>query len=141
MSAGVKANADGSAAIQVGGSDAIQISAALNTTLVGSLTSAGAVTGTNLFGQGQTWQSFTVGTQRISGTTYTNSTGRPISVAAYGGAGGANSTLSLVIDGFTIQAPNGAAGVTTSVTGIVPAGSTYSVTISAGTINGWRELR
>ena len=40
MTAAVKANNDGSAAIQVGGSDAIQISAALNTTFVGTVTSS-----------------------------------------------------------------------------------------------------
>jgi hypothetical protein len=38
MTAGIKANADGSAAIQVGGSDAITISAALDTTFVGTAT-------------------------------------------------------------------------------------------------------
>lgn len=36
MTAGIKANADGSGAIQVGGSDAITISAALNTTFAGT---------------------------------------------------------------------------------------------------------
>ena len=39
MSAGLKANADGSAAIQVGGSDAITITSGLNTTFVGTVTS------------------------------------------------------------------------------------------------------
>lgn len=48
MSAGVKANNDGSAAIQVGGSDAIQISAALNTTFVGTA----SVTGNLSFNSG-----------------------------------------------------------------------------------------
>jgi len=36
MSAGIKANADGSAAIQVGGSDAITITSGLNTTFAGT---------------------------------------------------------------------------------------------------------
>jgi hypothetical protein len=39
MSAGLKANADGSAAIQVGGSDAITITSGLDTTFVGTVTS------------------------------------------------------------------------------------------------------
>ena len=39
MSTGLKANADGSAAIQVGGSDAITITSGLNTTFVGTVTS------------------------------------------------------------------------------------------------------
>ena len=44
MSAGLKANADGSAAIQVGGSDAITITSGLNTTFAGTVTSTGVVT-------------------------------------------------------------------------------------------------
>ena len=39
MSTGLKANADGSAAIQVGGSDAITITSGLNTTFAGTVTS------------------------------------------------------------------------------------------------------
>lgn len=39
MTAGIKANADGSAAIQVGGSDAISITSGLNTTFAGTVTS------------------------------------------------------------------------------------------------------
>jgi hypothetical protein len=39
MTAGIKANADGSAAIQVGGSDAITITSGLDTTFVGTVTS------------------------------------------------------------------------------------------------------
>lgn len=45
MTAGIKANADGSAAIQVGGSDAITITSGLNTTFAGTVTSASTVAG------------------------------------------------------------------------------------------------
>jgi hypothetical protein len=44
MTAGIKANSDGSAAIQVGGSDAITITSGLNTTFAGTVTSTGVVT-------------------------------------------------------------------------------------------------
>ena len=44
MSTGLKANADGSAAIQVGGSDAITITSGLNTTFVGTVAVAGSTT-------------------------------------------------------------------------------------------------
>jgi len=45
LTAGIKANADGSAAIQVGGSDAITITSGLNTTFAGTVTSASTVAG------------------------------------------------------------------------------------------------
>lgn len=44
MSMGLKANADGSGAIQIGGSDAITITSGLNTTFVGTVTSTGVIT-------------------------------------------------------------------------------------------------
>jgi hypothetical protein len=44
MTAGIKANADGSAAIQVGGSDAITITSGLDTTFAGTVTSTGVIT-------------------------------------------------------------------------------------------------
>lgn len=44
MSAGLKANADGSAAIQVGGSDAITITSGLNTTFAGTIAVTGSTT-------------------------------------------------------------------------------------------------
>jgi len=44
MSIGIKGNADGSGAIQVGGTDAITVSTSLNTTFAGTVTSTGTVT-------------------------------------------------------------------------------------------------
>ena len=44
MSTGLKANADGSAAIQVGGSDAITITSGLNTTFAGTIAVTGSTT-------------------------------------------------------------------------------------------------
>ena len=44
MTTGLKANSDGSAAIQVGGSDAITITSGLNTTFVGTVAVAGSTT-------------------------------------------------------------------------------------------------
>ena len=44
MTMGLKANADGSGAIQVGGSDAITITSGLNTTFAGTVTSTGTIT-------------------------------------------------------------------------------------------------
>lgn len=80
-----------------------------------------AATGT----RGQTWQN--VAGSRVSGTTYTNTTGRPIMVSIDANGG------SVIVNGLTIA--TAAFGVHI----IVPAGSTYSV--SAGAIEGWLELR
>lgn len=46
MSIGLKANSDGSGAVQVGGSDAITITTGLNTTFAGTVTATGTVAGT-----------------------------------------------------------------------------------------------
>jgi hypothetical protein len=81
-------------------------------------------------GIGQTWQTFT----RVGGTTYTNSTGKPIflSIQTTGnntGGGGTN----LTIDGVVVAIGQGYAGGIGMAQGfglsaIVPNGSTYSLT-------------
>jgi hypothetical protein len=108
--------------------------------------SAPAVSGTNtatlpaatgelsmLGGTGQTWQSFTVGTTRVSGTTYTNTTGKPIQVLINGsGVSG-----SFFVSGIKVGTWSGAAE--TAQSAIVPAGSTYVAT--AASLLQWSELR
>ena len=94
-------------------------------------------------GVNQTWQN--VLASRSSGVTYTNTTGRPIMVIV--GAGDTNNlspTLTVVVDGITIisggyDASTGGGNI--SVSFIVPAGSTYSATITVTTISHWVELR
>lgn len=84
-------------------------------------------------GVGQTWQN--VSGSRVSGTTYTNSTGRPILVSV-----GATIWLaSAIVDGVSV-AVTGTSNVV-NVSFVVPAGSTYSATIGSGSINVWAELR
>ena len=88
-------------------------------------------------GVGQTWQTVT----RASGTTYTNSTGRPIQISIVLNMFGTNQG-SLVVNGLTvISAIVGAASATQQFTFIIPNGNTYILTLSAGTINSWLELR
>ena len=90
-------------------------------------------------GIGQTWQLVTG--SRVSGTTYTNSTGKPIMVVVTLAASGGGVSLSFVISGVTIPvfgfSASGGAGFAGG-TVIVPDGATYSCT---GTINSWAELR
>lgn len=73
MSAGLKANADGSAAIQVGGSDAITITSGLNTTFAGTVVVAGA-TSTLGYGTGS-GGAVTQLTSRTTAVTLNKSTG------------------------------------------------------------------
>lgn len=94
----------------------------------------------SVLGLGQTLQTFTVGTQRVAGTTYTNSTGKPIWIIV-GMTAGAGAALSITSGGalrvFSVPDSGGATRV------IVPIlnGETYSATASVGTINYWAEIR
>ena len=98
-----------------------------------------AATASNAIGYNQTWQD--VSGSRSSGTTYTNSTGRPIfiSVKWFRDDG----SLFLTVDGLEIGATGSTAGPQYyTLTAIIPAGSTYSAIAngSGGTLS-WYELR
>jgi len=91
-------------------------------------------------GVGQTWQDM-IGSM-VLGTTYTNSTGKPIALNVYS----IQSTLSLItatVAGVPVKGSQSVAGGGHSVFAIVPNGATYSVTVSGGTTSGlsWIELR
>jgi hypothetical protein len=97
----------------------------------------------NVIGVGQTWQNVT--SSRTYGTTYTNSTGKPIvvNVSVYGNI---NNDNQLKVDGVIVCVYDGgsyANSITITLSAIVPAGSTYQVTASSGTptITYWAELR
>tara|TARA_R110000772_G_scaffold150596_2_gene261308 strand:- start:13 stop:411 length:399 start_codon:yes stop_codon:yes gene_type:complete len=83
---------------------------------------------------------------RVLGTTYTNSTGRSIFVSVHTLTGGSLGTLSWSIDGVEIARQGVQSGA--SATGrvnlvfIVPNGSTYAATVTAGThtLQTWFEL-
>jgi hypothetical protein len=121
-----------------------------NTTLPGgnSILVAYAAISDTAIGTGQKWKNVTA--SRAANTTYTNTTGKPIEVAvlAYQAANQAGSAIMLHIDGINIDqtwigagGPSGAGALT--VSGIVPHGSTYKITV-AGTNNAierWSELR
>ena len=104
------------------------------TTLTLQATTGTVALTSDVIGLSQTWQSVT----RTSGTTYTNSTGKPITVLSFAMAGGSTSdawtiagvTFSTVVPGIATNIPS---------TYIVPAGANYSHT-TAGTVNVW-ELR
>lgn len=90
-------------------------------------------------GYGQTWQN----PSRSSGTTYYNTTGKPIVVSVVPGAtGSAGGTLTIAGTslGLSISGGSGFSNGPQS-TGIVPAGASYVYTITTGSISTWSELR
>lgn len=94
-------------------------------------------------GYGQTWKNFTVGTQRVVGTTYYNTTGRPIMVSANGVSTIAGWNFGWTVAGVVVgnggMQSNGGAYMTQST--IIPPGASYVLTQSGTTINNWQELR
>jgi len=100
-------------------------------------------------GVGQTWTD--VAGSRAVGTTYTNTTGRPIQVQVCSYSGVGNNQVRLTVGGLVVSSFKDndyytASAITPhSVTNmaIVPAGSTYSITNSntGTTIQNWVELR
>ena len=95
-------------------------------------------------GIGQTWQNVT--SSRSAGTTYTNSTGKPIFISVSGTGSPNNGAMSMTIDGVLIG-QQGVAAVSSAVmyatmTAIVPNGSTYKVDNVIGWfLSYWAELR
>ncbi|MEW9901652.1 phage tail protein [Pseudomonas putida] len=80
-------------------------------------------------GDGQSWQNVTA--SRVSGTIYTNTTGRSIQVQ-------------VAIQSGSISATCGGATLSTygfHIAFVVPAGATYSVTFTASSNTVWSELR
>lgn len=95
-------------------------------------------------GTNQTWLNLT--SSRVKGTTYTNSTGRPIQIIVTCNLQGiSQASMTLTVNGIAIamMGQNTAGlgtGVWTPLTAILPAGATYVVT-GSGSIHSWAELR
>lgn len=92
-------------------------------------TTAGSAS--NVIGVGQSWQD--VSLSRAFGTLYTNSTGRPIVVAA---TQNASAAMFLEVNGLVV----GYTGIVATISAIVPSGATYKF-VSPSTIYTWAELR
>lgn len=112
---------------------------ATNTTQIATTAFANSIA----IGVNQTVQTFTVGTQRVAGTTYTNSTGKPIEIYISGSSGGGGWNITLTINGTQVlligNTSNQGEGMCFS--GIIPNGATYVVGNSGATITSWKELR
>jgi hypothetical protein len=93
-------------------------------------------------GLGQAWVG--VAGSRAHNVTYTNTTGRPISVSITVTWTNNPFTVILVVDGVYVirSSPYGSTGnFRTSVTAIVPGGSTYEAYLENSSLEIWTELR
>lgn len=95
-------------------------------------------------GVGQTWQN--VLASRALGTTYTNSTGKPIFVSIYCAGQPNHCEWELIVDGVSLGHQGvvsvASAGMRATMSAIVPNGSTYrAVNINNATLTSWAELR
>jgi hypothetical protein len=114
-----------------------------NSAAIGS----GTITQTNLastilpIGVGQTWQDMTG--SRAIGTTYTNSTGRPIYVLVSVSQNTSGIGINGSIAGLAINThQDNGSGSTGPFFGIIPNGVTYVISTETGkTLNSWLELR
>ena len=114
----------------------------------GNLAVTGTVTGTNLYAQSQTWQNVTG--SRAIGTSYTNSTLRPIEVQTSVASAGGTVNFYMNMNGTYIRVGVAVAGSSEcAITVTVPPGQTYGVSTAngsmssagAGALAGWNELR
>jgi hypothetical protein len=129
----------------IAGSNTIVLPSGSGTLTLPTATGTVALT-SDVIGVSQTWSDVTA--SRASGTTYTNSTGKPIQVLVtmaqtLSGSG----TTTIVVGGVTIvnstyqsNATGGSQPISFSF--IVPNSSTYTLTRTSGaTIGVWAELR
>lgn len=101
-----------------------------------------ALTALSSLGYGQTWQNLTG--SRSVGTTYYNTTGKPIKVSVYGTMATTGNYATLSVDGVPVSAHQVAQnGYIFSLETIVPPANSYVLANGAGTFTTtvWAELR
>jgi len=101
-----------------------------------------ALTAMASLGYGQTWQD--VSASRVAGTTYYNTTGKPIAVSIKGTNSTATNNLGLTINGVLVAATGTATTAQSiqTISGVVPPGGAYSASVTGSmTIGLWAELR
>ena len=91
-------------------------------------------------GYGQTWQDVTG--SRVVGTTYYNTTGRPINVSVLLQAV-TTTNATIVVSGITVYGAQGTSGGYLPASAIVPPGASYSANATSGSagLYSWSELR
>lgn len=130
-----------------GGASTNKITDELGNILFEFNATTGELVNGQFLGVGQSWQeaeltdtgaTFSDGTPsyRAPGVTYTNDTGKVISVVV--NTNSANAVYTLMVDGVGVNRVDLETGVTSSLVITVPSGSTYSY---SGVLNSWSELR
>ena len=98
---------------------------------------------TSSFGVGQTWQNMTA--SRVVGTTYTNTSGRPIMVSVQGTPQGSTSfQIALRVNDSVVFSDSGWDNNERLPTGVVVMimnGDSYSVSVNKISMTSWWELR
>ena len=98
---------------------------------------------TSAFGVGQTWQNVTA--SRVVGTTYTNTSGRPIMVSVQGTPQGSTSfQIALRVNDSVVFSDSGWDNNERLPTGVVVMimnGDSYSVSVNKISMTSWWELR
>jgi hypothetical protein len=104
-----------------------------------TITATQLATAVQPLGVGQTWQN--VAASRALGTTYTNSTGRPIAVSVQVQAT-TNGTTSIIVSGVTVNSTVAQANLGVASFAIIPTGATYVVdnNQASKSILYWAEL-
>jgi hypothetical protein len=89
-------------------------------------------------GYGQTWQD--VSASRTQGTTYYNTTGKPIAAIF---SCQTNGTVNIIINGATQTQMSASTGIVSAFLFIVPTNQSYSIANASGTTTtaAWKELR
>ena len=116
----------------------VSTTAFVATAITAALVTAASAAAATQIGIGQTWQNLTA--SRANGTTYTNSTAKPILVSITTGTN-ATTNHTITVGGVVAQQAATNPNATTAwVMAIVPPGATY-VASSNGTMSYWAELR
>ena len=116
----------------------VSTTAFVATAITAALVAAASAAAATQIGIGQTWQNLTA--SRANGTTYTNSTAKPILVSITTGTN-ATTNHTITVGGVVAQQAATNPNATTAwVMAIVPPGATY-VASSNGTMIYWAELR
>lgn len=111
-----------------------------NSTKVATTAFVKAKSEADSIGVNQTWQNVTA--SRSSGVTYTNTTGKPISLSVFTTGGGTGTSISIYVNDIIVSYQTVAdASFVFSDKLIIPNNNTYRVDASGLSISKWSELR
>jgi hypothetical protein len=126
----------------VGYVDSTQATAGTWATAPSTIQGAGGQASSSMasLGYGQTWQD--VAGSRAIGTTYYNTTGKPIGVAVRVTIATAGNTVTATVNGVLAAFSSAVANTSNSALSvIVPVGHSYSIAVTGGSSLTWSELR